>query len=347
MGRVNARRTPLAGHAAFLGLLCALLCALATNAVASEVPGGELLVTRSEEALDCPDERALLAATLALGTVPPDPTAEPVRVEVSFARDLDGYAATIRSSGRKEGVRELARADPSCASLGDATAVVVAVLFDLVPPDAPVPATSPPAEPLPEVLRPVASEGERPPVEVPRNTPPFWTTTPFSTAFGIYGGVSYGLLGNVVAGSIAAAGRPRWGRFELGVGALFVPEREFAHGVGFVDVMLLTGRLEGCAWLTPLSSSVGAGLCGGLMLGMLRGEGRNFFRDAPASDLWSAADAAGFARFEVYGPWALRLGVRLVVPLRQYTFSTTDTGVAFETAPAAVLAEVGPEVHFP
>jgi hypothetical protein len=324
-----------------------LLCALATNAVASEAPGGELLVTRSEQALDCPDDRALLAATLALGTVAADPTAEPIRVEVSFARDLGGYAATIRASGRKDGVRELARADRSCASLDEATAVVVAVLFDLLPPDARVAAPSPPAAPLPKTARPVASEQERPPVEVSRDTTPFWTTTPFSTAFGIYGGVTYGLLGNVVAGSVAAAGRPRWGRFELGVGVLFVPEREFSHGVGFVDVMLLTGRLEGCAWLTPLSSTVGAGLCGGLLLGMLRGEGRDFFRDSVASDLWSAVDAAGFARLDVYGPWALRLGVRLVVPLRQHTFSTTDTGVAFETAPAAVLGELGPEVHFP
>lgn len=329
-----------------LGFACGLvLCVPSRDARASEAPGGELLVTRSLEAGDCPDDQALLAATLALGTTTPDPSAEAIRVEVSFTRDLDGYAATIRSSGRKQGVRELARADTSCAPLGDATALVVAVLFDLAPREepAPAPAPSPPKDPEAKAPPPVASERERVPTKTSTGT------TPFSIGFGIYGGAAYGLVGAVGTVSVAAAARPRWGRFELGVGALFVPPRSFAHGVGFVDVTLLTGRLEGCYWLTPLGTALGAGACGGLMIGGLYGEARgDYYRTDSDTHFWIAAEAAGIARFELGGPLALRFGLSLVVPTQKgHTFSFTDTGVAFETAPAAILAELGPEVRFP
>lgn len=319
---------------AAFGLGAAPRAALASDLLGTEA---DLEVTRADGTQDCPNAVELLAATLALGTDASDPSGELLRITVHFARAGGGYSATIRSSGRKEGVRELARSEPTCGSVADATAVVLALLFDLVPEETPPAALPEPS--LPEALPAKADDRVRPASAT--------RATRLSLALGAQGGASYGLLGSSVAGSIAALLRPRVGRLELGLGGLLLPARSFSHGVGFVDVSLLSGRGSGCVWLTAATRPLELAACGGLLLGRLRGRGHGFFRDSSARDTFWALMLGGAARLSIGGPWALRFEPSLLLPLREYSFSLADTGRASQTARVALLLEAGAEVHFP
>lgn len=340
MSRVRVRRSCLARSVLALTAAGAVCSGAPHVARAADVLGTEasLEVTRSEGTEDCPGAVDLLAATLALGSDAADSSTDAPRITVHFARAGSGYTATIRSSGRKAGIRELARSEPACASLAEATAVVLALLFDLVPAEA---TALPAPKSLPLPSQPAASSARAEPGARVSRARGRWL------ALGVQGGASYGLLGPGVAGSVAGVLRPRLGRFELGLGGVLFPERSFSRGAGFVDVSLLSARLVGCGWLTTPERVLELGACGGLLVGRLRGRGRGFFRDLTAHETWGAASLGAAARLSIGGPWALRLEPSLVVPLREYVFSLADTGRAVQTARAALLLEAGVEVRFP
>jgi hypothetical protein len=306
-----------------------------------------LAVARDAETADCPDEAALGLATLALGT-PPATRAEGVNVSVVFQRDAFGYGALVTTTGSQGGVREIRKQGPTCAALAEAVAVVLAVLFDLAPPEqAPVagsPAPLAPPEP-PQAPPPKATPAPRPP---PREAPPRAPARELSVGIGAQGGITYGLLGAAPAFAVSGALRGGIGRWELSAGALWAPNRTVEYLGGVVHVSVLAGRLGGCAWLLPSRARPDLALCAGVLLGRVRGLGEGFDEPRPAAnDLWFAAEAGASARFPLVSKLALRLGISLVVPSRTQRFTVARADVAYRSSPAAGLLELGPELRFP
>jgi hypothetical protein len=300
---------------------------------ASELAGGTLQVTRGEAAADCPDDVALRSATLALGTAPPASTG-PLNVEVNFTRDDRGYVAHIRMTGRAEGEREVRKEGENCASLGEAVSVVLAVVFDLLPPPAP------------------ATVGAVPPARSAPQTSPLPARKPagesrFSLGLGVQGGAAYGLLGDALVGAVSLALRPRVGHFELGLGGLWAPDRTIDFLEGSVHVSVLSTRLEGCAWLRDSPARLDAALCVGFLAGGLIGRGEGFSPDSSAVDGWFAFEAGAVGRWSVMPKWAFRLAISALVPTREQSFTVQGAeAAAFESSPAGVLFELGPEFAF-
>jgi hypothetical protein len=316
-------------------------------AQAADFAGGTLTVGRDAETADCPDETALGAATLALGRPPAERT-EGVAVTVVFQRDAFGYGAIVTTTGSQAGVRELRKPGPSCAILAEAVSVVLAVLFDLAPPEEPrvddTPAPAPPPAPAPAPLsRLDARAPSAPPREPARRRP-----SELSVGIGAHGAAGYGLLGAAPVGAVTGAIRGGIGRWELGAGVLGAPNRAVEHIGGAVYVSVVAGRLVGCGWLLAARLRPDLAFCAGLLLGRLRARGDGFDDDAPVvHDAWFAAEAAAAGRFPLTANVALRLGISLIVPSRSQRYTVAGGGTAFQSSPAAGLLEAGPELRFP
>jgi hypothetical protein len=310
------------------------------RAEGNEIVGFELSVARTPQAADCPDAPAVAAAIQQVGSDPtrraPDAEEEPLFTQVIFDRDGTGYFAEVRSTGRKTGVRVLRNGASTCAPLAEATTVVLAVLLDLLPeqnnepaPAAAVIAPSPPASAAP------APAHRAPPRE-----------RPLAVALGVDAGLGVGVFEHLAVGSLGAAVRPSYGRWELGAGALLVPTRSLPFMNGHVDVALLGARLTGCAWVVSFGSRLGFAGCAGVLLAALRGQGRGFDRDFTTIQSWPVAEAGLRGRLALGDRLSVRLGVTGLLPLRRLTFSVERLAVAYETPSLGVLAEIGPELRF-
>jgi len=240
--------------------------------------------------------------------------------------------ATLRSTGNKPGVRELSVGGDSCANLAEATSVALAVLLDLVrepprPPDpAPTPAPAPPPAPLP------ASPAPKP---TPRRS--------VVLAAGITSGVGYGLLGDAASAALGGRLIVAAPQLELLLGGAWLPSRDIDHAPGSVEVGLSLLRADGCLSWEPRTES-GPGVCLGLGLGRLSGEGSGFDEDYSVARPWIAAAAGFFYRLHLTERAALRFGFSALIPLKTEAFSVVGGGQAFETPPVAALFELGPDV---
>jgi len=327
----------------YLGLSALLV---ASPALGDEGLPGALVVTRDANATSCPDQQELARRVLSLGVRQPGPPPEPLLVEVAFRREGSAYAATVRASGGKQGLRELAKLGESCAELAEDTSVVVAVLFDLLPPA--IPPVPVPVTPLAETPERQPGAGERalpPAPRPPASTSASTSSHPFSMALGAHAGVGYGLVGALASASFGAAIRPRLGPWEASAGILWVPVRDVSYETQVIEVSLLSGRVGACLWLTDVRSALGWAGCVGMLFGVLRGQGQGFGTDLPASDFWFAGEAAVNGRFRIAHPWAIRWGLSLLVP-RPHTFSVEGEGVVVESPPVAGLLEAGVELQF-
>lgn len=322
-------------------LLVVLVLLVSVSARGSELAGGKLVVHRTPEAADCPDEAALTQSTLALGTLPAA-AEQPLDLEVSFRREPAGYAAEVRASGRTEGLREVTKEGATCTPLAEAVSVVLAVLLDLTPREA---KPAPPTPPAPAAPPPVAgaTRSTQPSSPAARHAP----SEPLTFGAGLQGGAAYRLVGDGVAPTISGLVRSRPGRWEVLVGALWAPHGSADYLEHTIQMSLLSAKLGGCAWLRRSRTELDAALCAAFLVGNLRAQGKGFPTDVPASNAWFAVDAGLAGRFAFTRNWALRLEISAIVPTRQQTYTVAFTEGGFETSPVAGLFELGPELTFP
>jgi hypothetical protein len=324
------------------GFALAVVLQVAGSAQALPLVGGELRVRRTEAASDCPDEQALGASTLALGTPAAEASSGPLDVEVVLDRDEIGYVARIHATGRKSGEREIRSASDRCGGLADATSVALAILFDLLPEQPFVPEATtplPPRELAPQAAEPAPYLGDSS-VAAPqpvRSPVVFW--------LGAHGGLASGLLGHAVTEHVGAALRVRASRrFELGLGAFGAPGRELAHGPGTVTVSLVAGRGDVSVTLVE-NDRARLGFRVGISSGAIAGSGAGYDHDYTTTEFWLAPGVGAAGRWRISPVWALTLSTTFLVPYRTQTFSVAEIpGTAFEGAPAAVLFELGPEL---
>ncbi|HTQ04353.1 MAG TPA: hypothetical protein VMI54_10870 [Polyangiaceae bacterium] len=317
---MSRRRRLLGGVAG--SWFCLLTCGAAH---AAELAGATLDTESAAGAESCPSAEALKDRTLALG-IPPQEPREPLLIHVAFRRDGDDFAATVRTSGRTAGERELTAAGPDCNPLAAATAVMLAVLLDLRPRESV-------AEPAPKPLPPA------PPLK--RDSSGFRHVSLGGELAG-----AFGLLGPAFSMVYAGDARARFSFLELALGGFGLVDREVGLPPGTVDVGLAGGDLGLCAYFWR-AGRVDVAACASLALGRFHGTGQGFFIDKNGASLWIAGGLGATLGFELSRHWALRLDLDALVPFRQYRPEVELVGTAYHASPLAGTVGFGPEFRFP
>jgi hypothetical protein len=326
---------------------CALALGLLHGSPVEAMPvrGGDLRVRRSDVASDCPDEQSLAASLAAIDGLLPPGTESPVSVQVELDRDSAGYVARIRSSGKNSGERELRDSGDDCTPLAYATSVALAILFDSSAEhvdEAPLRGASSSAPSV--VHRRSAAQETR-----LRDQPPLRAASlrrhRFAASLAVQAGIGAGLLGYAVTGQLAVSLRLQTSRrWTVSVGAFWAPGRELPHGPGVGSVQLVAGRAEVTAMLAEVRSGRLA-VSAGVGSGALKGAGLGYDHDYAASAFWLAPAVGAVGSWRLMSGGALSLSTTLLVPHRAQNFRVARvTGAAFESAPAAVVLEVGAEL---
>lgn len=328
-----------------------LVVFLTKPAFGEPVPGGDVRVERTERALGCPSEHALVQATLAHGAAPPATSSAPLTISVRFDGDPSSLTALIRASGAKTGERLLSTEGVDCAKLADATAVVVAVLLDLVPPEeavslgAPAPVAPPAEQAAPTVP---AARAPAPPSSPPAPVPNGAALPPLSVLVRGEGAITLGFSGGALKPAAAVAASLRGRRWEGSLGGMWLASREqpFNEIPGtHVDLALTLGFADGCLALASSSRGVWDGwLCARVAAGRLTGKGQGFDHPRASHSLWAGAGPGLAFRVGVTRVLSLRASLTGLVTLGNHSFVVDGYGPAFDTPPFSAALGVGPEL---
>jgi hypothetical protein len=236
----------------------------ATRASAQKPP--VLVVTRGAGAEDCPDAVALGQLVWTLGqrrvTTTTDRPSELV-VHVAIERNTAGYAAVLHARGSQQGTRTLADVGPTCQSLAEALAMVIAIMLD-------APAT-PRNAPVSEPAAPMVSDTWAPSGVAPRSG----KRAEWHLGLEALGGVAVAVLSDPVALGGGGATLRLGERVEFGLGGLRLQRDWVTMPGGEVTLDLTAAYLRGCAAVTD-NEAVALQLCAALLLGSLRGEGQGY-----------------------------------------------------------------------
>jgi len=303
---------------------------------ATELAGATLEAKAAVGAEICPDAEALRAQTLKLGT-PRATERSALHVAIEFEPIDAGFRAVVRTSGRTEGTRELHADGPTCEPLAAATAVFLAVLLDLRPPNEPesrAEAATPLAEPKGADENRASAPGAR-------------TRRRFRyLSVGAQLSANYGLLGSAVSDSFGGEARLRLPHVELVLGGFGGPARSVDYPPGSIALNLAAGRVGLCGYLDARADHLELGACATLLLGQLSASGQGFYEDRSASSFWSAGAIGATLGIPLARHWALRFGMDLVIPFKRYTLEVERSGEVFESSPVGLALSLGPEFRF-
>jgi hypothetical protein len=302
------------------------LLVLAARAGATELAGAVIETASAPGAEECPQAEALKARTLAFG-LPRARPSEPLLVRIEFRREAGGFAATVRTSGRRQGTRELAASGADCEPLAAATSVMLAVLLDLLPAGA----SEPPAP---------TSPGAR---QASSDAPPLFRHVAVGPRFGI----QYGLLGPALGASFGAALGLRLSFVEIEAGGFALPTRSVSLPPGTVSAQLSAGSAGVCAFPRLSARAFELGGCASFMAGRVAASGHGFYEDRSVSELWLAGRLGATFVLPVARHVALRAGLDLILPFVQSALEVERVGTAYEAGLLAGALSFGPELRFP
>lgn len=313
------RGTPL-GLAALAGAL------LSASARADTPPAAVITVDRSERASDCPDSSALtqrvnaIAGSSAL-TVAPAPETR-LRLHVEITAGDAGYAAEIRATGSRRGVRRIADIGRDCGGLADALAVTLAIIIDdeRAEPAEPVPAPGPPP------VFPRAPSPQPPP------EPLVWR--PYVTAAATVGVLEKTAFGPALGVALDI------GRVIAGVDGFWLPARSFQLSPGESDISLLGSTAYAC-WNVPATSRLWLGACAHFSAGRLTGSAAGYSQNRSAARPWFAPGLGAMGGGPISGALEWFAQGRLFVPLHRERFVIENVGVVHETPPLGGLLGIG------
>ena len=288
-------------------------------------------VESAPEASQCPDSTTLtenveriLQRPLRGGT--PEGTLE---VAVRFSATHDEYSAEVRSLGPKPGERRLKDHGQSCAALGEAVSVAIALLLDTdlarretEVSRAAAPPTAPEASPPTPTPKPIARAEDEDTLEL-------------RAAF--EAGAASGLAGPSTALLSEHLGVRLQHRLTLDAGFNAVLPSTARFDVGAVRTTLLFASLRACyTWGQRFS----VGPCAWLGLGRLRGVGLDYATVQSQNLLWTALGAGVVAEGPVWGRVFWGLSGNVWVPTRRSTFSVENSGVAWGSSSIGATLEI-------
>lgn len=278
-----------------------------------------LSVTREEGAESCPDTEALRAHVERLRGH--QTTSEPSAYHVRFSRRGGVFRAEIRV-GTSAGARVLRDRRATCASLEQATALTLALLFDsdlsVLP--------SEKTEREPEPTEPRAVEEPAKPLDRPTPEPVQPNASHLALSLG--GGALFGVVQPVAPTALGEIGIGVK-RFRTGIGVLWMPQQTRDFGPGQLRQTLLSGVARTCLTAARLSA-VRFDLCSGIYAGLLKVRAYNYTRNDSADKTWLAVPV-GVALSTTSTPVGVEVGASALFPLRRNDFSIDNLGVAFES----------------
>jgi hypothetical protein len=300
----------------------ALFVLLEASRVGAAPLTAALEVQRGAGADGCPDATALEGAIARILNAPEETraSADRVRARVTFSRTGSGYEAAVRLDGAKVGERTLTDTSPTCAALGRAVGITLALVLDtreeLAPPPAPAVSVVTAKEPAPAPAR-------------------------TSGVLSLTGGSAFGVVGSpsLTSGVELDVGVGRW--LLVQASGHYVASRSTEFDTGAVDVGLLAARLGICGVLNDPAAPVRVGLCARGVGGRLRGSGSGFpaSNEAHALTFWALG---GGLQVSTRVARRLVLGAQadVLAPLGTYTFSVGNRGVAYESDAVAAMLQL-------
>jgi hypothetical protein len=321
----------------------AVACTLASAlpARAAELP--LLVVHRTEDAVACPDARALAALVAeqmqrpALRPAPEGSPGPDRGLDVQIYRSERGFTAILQVNGK---TRQISDKSASCRSLALALAVSIAVLLDAdpvptTPPPAPPPEAEPPPAPPVSAAPPPSPVPERAPPPDEYAEPPVEEHAPaLRPHFVLMAApvITVGLLQSW-AGGVTSELDVRLARFSISAGFLALPAQTLALPAGQVNLELTVGMLRACGAVAD-RESLRLSLCTAPYVGSLHGVTRGLPVDRGSSVPWVAAGTSAVFEQRIWGPlfWGAR--AELVIPFLKGAFMV-DKMTAFSPAPTA------------
>jgi hypothetical protein len=319
-------------------------------APAAGAPLPRLVVVRASNAADCPDAIALaLAVERQMQRPALDPTNDEATndestravYEVRIERSADGYAATIQAG---DFTRDLSDPGLTCAELGDALALTLAILLDSEPSAPP-----PPDPPIPPPPAPVVLPRPTPTTNSSRVSKPIRN---WNVAVNAGIGESIGFL---TPFSFAVTGDV-WFRHRsvmFGAGIFANPWATATDGgKGLVTLRLVTGTLQTCGNFAKKPLGIQFSLCGQAFVGAVYGSGSGHAINRDGNGPWFALGPMGLMERPLTSRLAWTIRTTVVVPVVSQRFTVrriedtgadvTETTVSlFEPAKVAWFLGVG------
>jgi hypothetical protein len=299
--------------------------------VAPQAPRAQLNMVRQAGAEGCADGEAMAQRVreIAGGPVLTTSVAAPVRIDVVIVREAERYEATLSVSGEQRGFRRLSDPGLECRGLDEAIAVTVAMLLDPHAQAETAPISSP-AQPPPE---PAPARA----VSAPDSSDTVRLRAELSAGMGM------ALLDKPVAQAGLGVGFANR-RFELTLGGKALQADRVSDGPGYAELQLYLAYLRACATIAGTRDALALALCGGPMVGVLRGGGHGYDRDRDEQMSWLAGAVGARLEATVVSPISWHFSVLAIAPLARRSLSVRQAGEArelFHTRNLGAIAELG------
>lgn len=282
-------------------------------------------------------DSALLVARVAELRGKPDVDAA---ISLSVDETEIGVQLVVRREGTVAGMRTLELPSRDCGELREATALVAASALDGTLTEGIAPPVSRPRPPA--LVAPTGQPVMQPvPVVFDVGTPPraasrVGIAVEIGALFAVVPGVAFGVAPSFDA-SITDG-------FDLRASALVSTstsvDLETAGGTkaGEATVGLAAGRIDACLATRP--SALRLRGCGGVLVGVVRGEGVDLVSARSDTAPWAAAALRVEVRRDLVGGFGIGLGIDGLVPFARPTLAASDA----DDAAAAELSPVGASV---
>ena len=315
-----------------------------SSARAAELPGARLTVMRTAEAASCPDESTLARDIASRMTARADRAEDLLLLSVSLAAENDGFSATIRVDGRKQGTRTMQSKGPTCEGLREALMISLLLLLD----EHPVPLGPPaPRSQEPPVPSPPSPPGEHPKgwdVATSSNAVPTPPTPPPTLWVSAGGALTHGFPESFWGVGFADLA-VRYGALDASVGGVLAPLRRHAlEGGRSIAVLIAGGRARAC--YAFLDRRVRFSACALTILSSLTGRGTgpvDDVREDSSSRRWWLVGAGP----EAYVPLSSRIGIGIsgsvLAQTRGVSFHIDPNGGEYATDP--VVGWIGADVR--
>jgi len=273
-------------------------------------------VERTRAAADCPSAEALAARVneIARGdAVVAARSGELPGMMVTLDRDGEGYRARIEAFAPVTGVRVITDPGPSCAGLGGAVAVTLALLLDATPEPAAKPAAPAAAVPRGPAELPARPRSPRTDARRPRSGQTRAGSTHVGEAAGL--GVALGMTFDVTpAGWFGARVAHAPWRAEL-VG-LLLPRQERKVETVNLSLSLWGGRARGCYRLWRADSApIDVDACAEAALGALKASAEPVAQQTTQVATWLGLGGGLELGARIWGPLTLGASATALGPV--------------------------------
>jgi hypothetical protein len=324
--------------ARFAACSAALAVLAAAARAGADEPRVELAWTAPE---GCPDGARVVAEVERLlgpaGARPP----RPIRAAAVVTRVGEGFVVKLETAS-DAGTRARELHGATCGGIGDAVALILALMIDpehvvapargtlaaaeSAPP--PTPAAPPPAPPRSPAPQPAPS----PPLTIVLSAAPV---------------LDLGSVPAPAAGFAGAAGLV-FGRARAEAGVVVLPARAATvastPGAGG-DVSLVAGTLAACA-VALRGRTAELAPCAGFELGRLYASGFGVAQPGSGGALWSTAKLGALGVLRLGDGLALTLRLDAGAPFARPRFVLENVGAVFRSAPVVGRAAIGVETRF-